>query len=146
MPTSRDDFIIAIRSAFLKKSTQQKFSLLTLLFVSIFIILLSNLDFVDFVCPNYSRSAVPAISSIKPQIYCKGKDYKDNSTDISGQIKHETKILKSVGLKQKDFLSMDLSKINIGPICFYNLIVFPLLSDIVICILDFCLGYFFKNS
>ena len=45
MPTSRDDFIIAIRSAFLKKSTQQKFSLLTLLFVSIFIILLSNLDF-----------------------------------------------------------------------------------------------------
>ena len=45
MPTSRDDFIIAIRSAFLKKSTQQKFSLLTLLFISIFIILLSNLDF-----------------------------------------------------------------------------------------------------
>ena len=45
MPTSRDDFIIAIRSTFLKKSTQQKFSLLTLLFVSILIILLSNLDF-----------------------------------------------------------------------------------------------------
>ena len=45
MASSRDDFIIAIRSAFLKKSTQQKFSLLTLLFVSIFIILLSSLDF-----------------------------------------------------------------------------------------------------
>ena len=44
MASSRDDFIIAIRSAFLKKSTQQKFSLLTLVFVSIFIILLSSLD------------------------------------------------------------------------------------------------------
>jgi len=45
MASSRDDFVIAIRSAFLKKSTQQKFSLLTLVFVSIFTILLSSLDF-----------------------------------------------------------------------------------------------------
>tara|TARA_Y100001935_G_scaffold253157_1_gene258643 strand:+ start:355 stop:1584 length:1230 start_codon:yes stop_codon:yes gene_type:complete len=45
MASSRDDFIIAIRSAFLKKSTQQKFSLLTLVFISIFIIILSSLDF-----------------------------------------------------------------------------------------------------
>ena len=45
MASSRDDFIIAIRSAFLKKSTQQKFSLLSLVFTSIFIIVLSNLDF-----------------------------------------------------------------------------------------------------
>ena len=45
MASSRDDFIIAIRSAFLKKSTQQKFSLLTLVFFSIFIVVLSSLDF-----------------------------------------------------------------------------------------------------
>ena len=45
MASSRDDFIIAIRSAFLKKSTQQKFSLLTLVFISMFIIMLSSLDF-----------------------------------------------------------------------------------------------------
>ena len=45
MASSRDDFIIAIRSAFLKKSTQQKFSLLSLVFVSIFIIFLSSFDF-----------------------------------------------------------------------------------------------------
>ena len=45
MASSRDDFIIAIRSAFLKRSTQQKFSLLTLVFLSIFTILLSSLDF-----------------------------------------------------------------------------------------------------
>ena len=45
MASSRDDFIIAIRSAFLKKSTQQKFSLLTLVFISIFTIILSSFDF-----------------------------------------------------------------------------------------------------
>ena len=45
MASSRDDFIIAIRSAFLKKSTQQKFSLLTLLFVSVFTITLSSFNF-----------------------------------------------------------------------------------------------------
>ena len=45
MASSRDDFVIAIRSAFLKKSTKQKFSLLTLVFLSIFIIILSGLNF-----------------------------------------------------------------------------------------------------
>ena len=45
MAASRDDLLIAIRSAFLKKSTQQKFSLLTLVLISAFIILLSSLDF-----------------------------------------------------------------------------------------------------
>ncbi len=44
MASSRDDFVIAIRSAFLKKETKQKFSLLTLLFISILIIFLSSLN------------------------------------------------------------------------------------------------------
>jgi len=45
MATSRDDFVIAIRSAFLKKNTKQKFSLLTLIALSIFIIILSGINF-----------------------------------------------------------------------------------------------------
>ena len=45
MATSRDDFIIAIRSAFLKKENKQKFSLLTLIFISILIIFLSSFNF-----------------------------------------------------------------------------------------------------
>ncbi len=44
MASGRDDFIIAIRSAFLKKETKQKFSLLTLLFISISIIFLSSFN------------------------------------------------------------------------------------------------------
>ena len=45
MVTNRDDFVIAFRSAFLKKKDKQKFSLLTLLFLSILVIVLSNLNF-----------------------------------------------------------------------------------------------------
>ena len=45
MASSRDDFVIAIRSAFLKKSYQQKFSLLTLIFSSLLIIVLGSFNF-----------------------------------------------------------------------------------------------------
>ncbi len=45
MAAGRDDFVIAIRSAFLKKKDKQKFSLLTLIFLSIFVIVLSNFNF-----------------------------------------------------------------------------------------------------
>jgi rod shape-determining protein MreC len=45
MESSRDDFIIAIRSAFLKKGTQQRFSLLSLIFFSIIFLILGSLNF-----------------------------------------------------------------------------------------------------
>ena len=45
MAVGRDDFVIAIRSAFLKKKDKQKFSLLTLIFLSVFVIILSNINF-----------------------------------------------------------------------------------------------------
>ena len=46
MASGRDDFIIAVRSAFLKKSNKQQFSLLALIIFSIVLIFLSNLNFV----------------------------------------------------------------------------------------------------
>ena len=45
METSRDDFVIAIRSAFLKKGTQQRFSLLGLIFFSIIFLILGSFNF-----------------------------------------------------------------------------------------------------
>ncbi len=45
MNVSRDDFVIAIRSAFLKKQTKQKFSLLSLISLSIIILILSSFDY-----------------------------------------------------------------------------------------------------
>ena len=45
METSRDDFVIAIRSAFLKKGTQQRFSLLGLIFFSTILLILGSFNF-----------------------------------------------------------------------------------------------------
>ena len=45
MASSRDDFVIAIRSAFLNKSYQQKFSLLTYIFLSVIIVILGSFNF-----------------------------------------------------------------------------------------------------
>ena len=44
MATSRDDFIIAIRSAFLKKGNKQRFSLIGLIFFSIGLLVLSKIN------------------------------------------------------------------------------------------------------
>ena len=45
METGRDDFVIALRSAFLKKGTQQRFSLLSLIFFSIIFLILGSFNF-----------------------------------------------------------------------------------------------------
>ena len=45
MESSRDDFVIAIRSAFLKKGTQQRFSLLGLIFFSTILLILGSFNF-----------------------------------------------------------------------------------------------------
>ena len=58
METSRDDFVIAIRSAFLKKGTQQRFSLLSLIFFSVIFLILGNLNFKAI---NYVKIAINEI-------------------------------------------------------------------------------------
>ena len=45
MAASRDDFIIAIRSAFLKKGNKQRFSLIFLIFLSLCFLFLGRIDF-----------------------------------------------------------------------------------------------------
>jgi len=44
MATSRDDFVIAIRSAFLKKGNKQRFSLIGLIFFSIGLLIVSKIN------------------------------------------------------------------------------------------------------
>jgi len=44
-PSSRDDFVIALRSAFLKKDTKQKFSLLALILLTLTILIFARYDF-----------------------------------------------------------------------------------------------------
>ena len=58
METSRDDFVIAIRSAFLNKGTQQRFSLLGLIIFSILFLILGEINFKPI---NYLKIAIKEI-------------------------------------------------------------------------------------
>jgi len=55
MATSRDDFVIAIRSVFLKKGNQQRFSLIVLICFCIILIFLSRINFTAI---NYLKSGI----------------------------------------------------------------------------------------
>ena len=58
MEPSRDDFVIALRSAFLKKGNQQKFSLLSLIIFSIIFLALGNFNFKII---NFNRTVIKEI-------------------------------------------------------------------------------------
>ena len=58
MATGRDDFVIAIRSAFLKKSNKQRFSLIALIIFSLILIILSRINFTPI---NYLKSGLNEI-------------------------------------------------------------------------------------
>ena len=59
METSRDDFVIAIRSAFLKKQNQQRFSLFGLIIFSLLILILGAFNFKPL---NYLKLAIKEIA------------------------------------------------------------------------------------
>ena len=58
---------------------------------------LAALESIDFVAKNEWSTAVKTIKQIKPDIYFKGPDYKDNKDDVTGMIKEESKAIESVG-------------------------------------------------
>ena len=58
-PASRDDFIIAIRSAFLKKENKQKYSLSALILLTLAILILGKYDFKII---NYSKTSLKEIA------------------------------------------------------------------------------------
>ena len=118
MATSRDDFIIAIRSAFLKKSYQQKFSLLTLIFLSIIIIILGNLNFKPIQYVKIGINEIVYRSSFIisiPENYLKNLGVKlDEHLSIYDQFKKnetELQILKEKKLNN-DFLILENKKLR----------------------------------
>ncbi len=118
MATGRDDFVIAIRSAFLKKKDKQKFSLLTLIILSIFVIVLSNFNFkaIQFVKLGineviYRSSHIASIPENKlKQITSKFKSHMDL---YESHQKDLIKIENSDQLKlQNEFLTAENKKLR----------------------------------
>ena len=118
MATSRDDFVIAIRSAFLKKSYKQKFSLLTLIFLSLAIVVLGSYNFksVQYVKIGikeivYRSSFIVSI----PENYLKDLSIKiDEHLSLYDEFKkneNELKNLKEIKLNN-DFLILENNKLR----------------------------------
>ncbi len=118
MATGRDDFVIAIRSAFLKKKDKQKFSLLTLIFLSIFVIILSNFNLKVINVIKSSINEVIYRSSFFisiPENYLKNlkRNFDDHMSLYEGYNKTKNELEK---LKQKklidDFLKIENAKLR----------------------------------
>ena len=60
---------------------------------------IAALEPVDYVAINDSPTAINPIKLIKPNIYCKGKDYKKLNDDITGEIKNEIKEINKINGK-----------------------------------------------
>lgn len=58
---------------------------------------LAALEMIDYVAINNTATATELIKKIKPNIYCKGSDYKNEKNDLTGEIKNETKAIKQIG-------------------------------------------------
>ncbi len=58
--------------------------------------IIANLECVDYVCINNASTPIEIINKIKPNIYVKGKDYKNFENDLTGNIKLETEAIKKV--------------------------------------------------
>tara|TARA_B100000315_G_scaffold167234_1_gene155773 strand:- start:350 stop:1873 length:1524 start_codon:yes stop_codon:yes gene_type:complete len=60
---------------------------------------LAALDVIDYVVLSKNPTSISIIKEIKPNVYCKGPDYKNHQDDISGEIKNEINAVKKNGGK-----------------------------------------------
>ena len=118
MASSRDDFVIAIRSAFLKKSYQQKFSLLTLIFLSLVILILGSLNFKTIQYIKIGINEVVYRSSFivsAPENYIKNLNVRmKEHFEIYNEFKKNEKELNELRKKKlvNDFLILENKKLR----------------------------------
>ena len=107
MGTSRDDFVIAIRSAFLQKGTKQQFSLLSLILFSIAFLVLGNFNFKAI---NFSRILIKEVIYISSFIVTVPENtIKKSYNKVSDHFEHydNYQIMQS---ELQELKSKDLSK------------------------------------
>ncbi|PDH20730.1 MAG: rod shape-determining protein MreC [Pelagibacterales bacterium MED-G42] len=118
MAESRDDFVIAVRSAFLKKANKQKFSLLTLILLSLIIIILGSFNFKAI---QYTKKGINElvyrftyITSI-PENYITNSYFKiSDHLDLFNKFKKNEILLKSLREKELsiDYLILENKKLR----------------------------------
>ena len=121
MAASRDDFVIAIRSAFLKKGNKQRFSLIGLIFFSLGLIILNKINLTPInylkITLNeivYRSSFIISIPEQKAQdfsnliyehysVYNEFKETKERLTQLESK-KYETKFLIEENIRLKKLI------------------------------------------
>ena len=58
---------------------------------------LKNISSIDYIFINNKPTSTNVIKQLKPDIYCKGSDYRQHKDDITGEIKNEIRALKKYG-------------------------------------------------
>ena len=107
MERSRDDFVIAVRSAFLKKGTQQRFSILSLILFSIIFIILGNFN---FKIVNYTKILIrDVIYSASFVVTVPENLIKKSYSNIVGHYEHYGKY-KNIKIELEKLKAKDLSK------------------------------------
>ena len=107
MEPSRDDFVIAIRSAFLKKGIKQRFSLLALLFFSILLIVLSKFNFTAI---NYLKLGINEVVFRTSFIVSLPEKYISYSFHA---IEEHIDLYKDYNLKKEELKKLKFEKYNI---------------------------------
>ena len=120
MESSRDDFVIAVRSAFLKKGNKQKFSLLSLILFSIIFLILGSFNFkiINFnkivikEIIYYSSFIVNIPENIIIKSFNKVSDHNNHYDDYL-DIKNKLQVLKNKDLEKKiiSFENVELKKL-----------------------------------
>ncbi len=60
---------------------------------------LEGIEYIDYISVSEYETAKEVLEKIKPNIYCKGKDYKNTKNDFTGEILNEIKVMKKFGGK-----------------------------------------------
>lgn len=60
---------------------------------------LASLEVVDFVLVIQDRTALPAITAVRPDLYVKGQEYSDEAEDPTGNIRSERELVEEFGGK-----------------------------------------------
>ena len=118
METSREDVGIAIRSAFLRKGTQQRFSLFVLVILSVVLIYLETIEakplnsIRSFVKDIIYRGAV--VTAYPSKIFSTSYNFVENHINLYGnynQLIEENEELKS-NISKSDFLELENSQLR----------------------------------
>ena len=126
MINSRDDFVIAIRSAFLKKGTQQRFSLLSLVLFSIIFLILGHFNFKII---NFNKIVIKEIVYASSFITSVPENtFKRSYKKISDHLSHY-KNYKEIESQLQQLKTKDLSK---KIITFENIQLKKLIDDYLI--------------